>query len=139
MRRLFNVTLLVTLGIMAAFTTGCGKKEADITTQAVSLSEETTAALDDLYANQNAYANGTATMNIIPSTTVETVYNDWDAILESNNENAPISLREYVDPDIVYFDYDTDWSIKWDKESGDVMVEQTDIDAREDYKQKQHK
>ena len=60
-------------------------------------------------------------------------------IADAKLDKAPIMLREYVDPSIVYFDYDTDYSIIWNKDTGDITIDKTDTDAREDYKQKQHK
>lgn len=123
---------------------GCGAKDANNSSEAsdsttVVLSDEVLAAIDDLNAVQLNYSNGTAPLNIIPFVTVETIYNSWDDIVSSGNAKAPIMLREYVDPAAVYLDYDTDYSIIWYKDSGDVVVEPTDVTAREEFKQKQHK
>lgn len=96
-------------------------------------------AMNDLYATQINYSNGTAPLNIIPTTTVEIIYDNWDAIEASDIAEAPISLREYVNPSIVYLDYESGYSVKWNKDENDVTVEETNIQDREDYKQKQHK
>lgn len=108
-------------------------------TEETALEESVIASMNDLYAMQLNYSNGTATLNIIPTTTVEAVYDNWDVIETSDIAEAPISLREYVDPSIVYFDYESGYSVKWNKDEHDVTIEETNIQDREDYKQKQHK
>lgn len=147
-KSLVKLCAVIAIGVLLC---GCGKSEvgtnvapdADATSDTsavrVELSEDVKSALDDLYAVQNNYSNGTATLNIIPTVTVETVYDNWDSIVASGIDTAPIMLREYVDPSVVYLDYASDFSIKWLKDENDVQVEATDVAAREDYKQKQHK
>lgn len=131
------MVMTMTMGL-----TGCGKaaKEdvATIETQTI-LSEDVVNALEELDAIAINYSKGIAPLNIIPSTTVELVYDNWDAIQTIGNEHAPVLLREYVDPNMVYLDYNVDYSIKWLKDSGDVQVEKTDVEARESYKEKAHK
>lgn len=142
------------LAAVAATLVGCNSgKDAEISidpstetieevaegTENSELSEDVIAAVNDLYSVQINYSNGTAPLNIIPTTTVEAVYDNYDAIVEAGIKEAPISLREYVDPSIVYFDYDTDYSIKWNKDENDVTVEETNVEEREDYKQKEHR
>lgn len=95
--------------------------------------------VEELYSIQLNYSNGVAPLMIIPTPVVETIYNAWDDISGIDDERLPISIREYVEPSIVYFDYSTDYSVKWNKDTGDVTVEATDKAEREDYKLKQHK
>lgn len=96
-------------------------------------------ALEQLDAIQQNYAQGTAPLNIIPVPLVQAVYDNYDAIEADPPANAPISLREYAATDEVFFDYSTDYSIKWEKQTGNITVEQTDVQEREDFKQKAHK
>lgn len=128
-----NIMGILLICMIVIGVTGCGEKTEK------NLSKEATDAIAELYAIQENYSNGIAPANIIPVPTVEAIYNNWDDIEEVNAKMAPISLREYVDPSVVYFDYDTDYSVKWIKDTGDVLVEETDVTAREDYKQKMHK
>ncbi len=140
MRKLSFIKVAVVVSVLLALV-GCGSKStggADTGNQ-VNLSEDVLVALDDLYSVQLNYSKGTAPLNIIPFVTVEAIYNAWDDVAISGNDKAPISLREYVDPDVVYLDYSTDYSVIWYKDSGDVIVEPTDVAARDDYAQKQHK
>ena len=140
MKKLSLIKAAVVVSVLLALV-GCGAKSAgsaDAGNQVI-LSEDVLAALDDLYSVQINYSNGTAPLNIIPFVTVETIYNAWDDVAISGNDKAPISLREYVDPNVVYLDYSTDYSVKWYKDTGDVVVEPTDVAARDDYAQKQHK
>lgn len=154
MKKGICIALLATVILSSFLLSGCGENTVaanslpDETTEAIVdmpsdgagvLSEEVTDALGNLNSVQINYAQGTAPLNIIPDVMVKTVYDNWDDIVRIGDESAPISLREYVDPEVVYFDYDTDYSIKWEKATGNVTVEQTDINAREDYKQKMHK
>ena len=127
---------------------GCSSKVEDITNTIVDadlssieagITSQMTEAIDELYATQLNYSNGVAQLNIIPDVTVKVIYDNWDTIADAKLDKAPIMLREYVDPSIVYFDYDTDYSIIWNKDTGDITIDKTDTDAREDYKQKQHK
>lgn len=110
---------------------GCSKK--------TTVPDEVKSAIDDLYAISVNFEQGIATLNIIPTETVQLIYDNWDDIVSLDIKEAPISLREYVEPSIVYLDYDNDISIKWEKDEMNVTVEKTDIDAREDYKNKMHK
>ena len=93
----------------------------------------------DLYSYQYNFSKGTALLNIIPSTLVQNVYDNYDELKDFGSGYAPISLREYAVINTVYLDYDTDCSIVWNKDSGEVYIEQTVIADREEYKQKQHK
>ena len=70
---------------------------------------------------------------------VQELYDKYDTLKEENAEHLPIQIREYAVTDTVYFDYDTDYSIVWDKKTGDVRIEQTDITERDEFMQKQHK
>lgn len=146
MRKMSLFKLMLVLSLAAAVFAGCGKKAAQETiedetviSESEELSTETIDAIEELYSVQINYSNGTAPLNIIPSVVCQNVYDNWDAIEASDNDKAPVMLREYVEPEVVFFDYDTDYSIKWNKETGDVMVDKTDVAAREDYKQKSHK
>lgn len=130
---------ILVIGLISVFIMGCTKREASEPVETGELTKEVKDSVEELYSVQINYANGTAPLNIIPSVVCQNVYDNWDAIEATKSDMVPIMLREYVDPDIVFFDYDTEYSIKWNKETGDVMVEKTDIDAREDYKQKEHK
>lgn len=103
------------------------------------LSDEVNEALNELDAIQTNYANGTAPLIEIPVPFAEVLYNNWDMIERESPENAPILLREYVEPSIVYFDYESGYSVKWNKDENSVSVEKTDMEAHEDYKQKAHK
>lgn len=138
-----KICLLTCIMIMTVLSVaGCGKKAAvtEPTNESkVVLSDSTKDAIDELYSIQLNYSNGTAPLLLISDVLVKELYDNWDDIVSSGNENAPISLREYVDPAVVYFDYSTDYSIKWSKDDNDIVVEKTDIDQREDYKQKMHK
>ena len=101
-----------------------------------------TSSSDDveaLYGYQLNFSKGTATLNIIPETMVQELYDKYDELKEKNVGHLPIQIREYAVTDTVYFDYDTDCSIVWDKETGDVRIEQTDITERDEFMQKQHK
>lgn len=93
----------------------------------------------DLYSYQYNFSKGTTLLNIIPVTLVQDVYDNYDELQDSGSEYAPISLREYAVINTVYLDYDTDCSIVWNKDSGEVYIEQTVVADREEYKQKQHK
>ena len=131
------LSIILCIATVSVLLVGCGNKKTE--DSKADFSAELNLALDDLYSVQLNYSNGTAPLNIIPFVTVETVYDNWDTIKDSSDERIPVSIREYVDPNVVYLDYSTDYSVKWNKENGDVVVEPTDIAAREDYKQKQHK
>ena len=141
MRR-FIVGVSLTVMTLSVLITGCGKKneepQVEVVTEVI-LSNEVKDAMEELHSIAVNYSNGIAPLNIIPVPTVELIYDNWDAIEASDDANAPISLREYVEPSIVYLDYDVDYSIKWFKDSGDVQVQKTDIADREDYRQKAHK
>lgn len=138
-----SIISLIILAVAAISLIGCGNKDKkeqnEKDSSKVVISEEVNAALDDLYSMQINYSNGTAPLVIIPTVTVEQVYDNWDDIMEAELDNAPILLREYVEPSIVYFDYESGYSIKWNKDENDVVVEATDIEARDDYMQKAHK
>ena len=96
-------------------------------------------SVEALYGYQLNYSKGTATLNIIPETMVQELYDKYDVFKEKNVGHLPIQIREYAVTDTVYFDYDTDCSIVWDKKTGDVRIEQTDITGRDEFMQKQHK
>lgn len=96
-------------------------------------------ALENLYSIQLNYSQGTAPLMEIPAAFAETLYDNYDKIIESGADNAPIMLREYAATNEVFFDYDTDYSIKWEKDTGLVSVEETDVKEREEFKQKAHK
>ena len=147
-----SVTGITTAVFVAMISVGCGANKSedaklpdDVTlTTDDKLQDEALPAnvvdeVEELYAIQLNYSDGVAPLMIIPTPVVETIYNAWDDISGINNEKLPILIREYVEPSIVYFDYATDYSVKWNKDNGDVIVEPTDIAAREDYKLKQHK
>ena len=95
--------------------------------------------VEALYGYQLNFSKGTATLNIIPETMVQELYDKYDTLKEKNAGHLPIQIREYAVTDTVYFDYDTDCSIVWDKKTGDVRIEQTDITERDEFMQKQHK
>ena len=95
--------------------------------------------VEALYGYQLNFSKGTATLNIIPETMVQELYDKYDTLKEENAGHLPIQIREYAVTDTVYFDYDTDCSIVWDKKTGDVRIEQTDITERDEFMQKQHK
>lgn len=133
LRKTHTVRIILAMLTVAAIACGicaCGKKP---------LPKELKTVIEDLYANQKNFSEGTAMLNIIPSVTVEAIYNNWEDVSASGMKEAPISLREYVEPSIVYLDYATDFSIKWVKDTGEVSIEATDVQAREDYKQKAHR
>ena len=96
-------------------------------------------SVDSLYGYQYNYSKGTALLNIIPADMLKDVYDNYDDLKESGNKYVPISLREYAAINTVYLDYDTDYSIVWNKDTDDVRIEKTVIADREEYKQKQHK
>ena len=96
-------------------------------------------AEDILYAYQKNFADGTATLNIIPVDLTQELYDNYDRLQEEGNKKAPILLREYAVTDTVYFDYDSGYSIVWEKGSGEVRIEETDIEEWEEFRQKQHK
>ena len=100
---------------------------------------EEDSSIEALYGYQLNFSKGTATLNIIPETMVQELYDKYDVLKEENAGHLPIQIREYAVTDTVYFDYDTDCSIVWDKKTGDVRIEQTDIIARDEFMQKQHK
>lgn len=129
MKKKMIIGLTVIVFVVSLF--GCSSKPT--------ISDEVKSAIDDLYAISVNFEQGISTLNIIPTETVQLVYDNWDDIVSLNIKEAPISLREYVEPSIVYLDYDNDISIKWEKDEMNVTVEKTDIDAREDYKNKMHK
>lgn len=131
MKKLIGSILLFLLCLLSL--TGCGKKEE------ISLSDETMDAISNLYSIQANYAQGTAPMIEIPPVWAEELYNNADLIIGSDIEGAPIMLREYAATNVVYFDYDDDFSVVWDKDNNSVTVEATDTAEREEFKQKQHK
>lgn len=104
-----------------------------------SLSPERMAVLESLYANQLNFSNGIAQTNLIPVADVEELYNHYDDIEGTAIEEAPILLREYAETNEVYFDYATDFSIKWEKDTGNITIEPTDTAEREEFRQKAHK
>lgn len=103
------------------------------------ISKEVIASVGSLYGYQMNYANGTATLNIIPETMVKDLYDNFDGLMAADAEHLPLQIREYAVTDTVYFDYDTDCSIVWDKKSGDVRIEHTDTTESDEFMQKQHK
>lgn len=141
MREYFTKKILglfiCTLMIFTALS-GCGEGKENVKKEAA-LADEVKASLDELNSFQLNFSQGVSSLVEIPEETVKKVYDSWDDVSESGYENAPILLREYVEPSIVYFDYATDCSIVWNKEENTVSIEQTDVDAREDYRQKEHK
>lgn len=94
---------------------------------------------DNLYGYQLNYSNGTALLNIIPVDMVKDVYDNYDQLTEANYEKAPVMLREYAVTNTVYLDYDTDCSIVWEKDTGAVTIQKTDVAEREAYREKAHK
>lgn len=108
-------------------------------TEVATLSEQTLDALENLYSIQGNYANGMAPLIEIPSVWTKDLYDNWDAIEVAQVDNAPMLLREYALTDMVYFDYDTDYSVVWDKKNDSVMVEPTDTQERDEFMQKEHK
>lgn len=139
------ITLLIT-SLCIFSLTACGKaNEATTDTitndmpESTELSDATKDALDNLYSIQANYASGVAPLIEIPPAYCEELYNNYDAISKANTTQAPIQLREYAATDTVYFDYDDDYSVVWDKKNNSVTVQQTDIEEREEFKQKQHK
>lgn len=124
--------LVSLLAVMCLLTVvGCGKKNA--------LSEETKDAVDNLYSIQSNYSQGVAPLIEIPPMWAQELYDNFDAIIESGDANAPISLREYAVTNVVYFDYDDDYSVVWDKNNDSVSIEPTDVEEREAFKEKMHK
>ena len=103
------------------------------------ISKEVLASVESLYGYQLNYANGTATLNLIPEVMVKDLYDNFDELTTAKTEHLPLQIRKYAVTDTVYFDYDTDCSIVWDKKTEDVHIEHTDIVERDDFMQKQHK
>ena len=96
-------------------------------------------AAETLYSFQKNYANGTALLNLIPVEMVRQVYDNYEELLRAGIPQAPVLLREYAVTETVYLDYDTDCSIVWDKQTGDVRIEKTEVAEREAFREKAHK
>ena len=96
-------------------------------------------AAETLYSFQKNYANGTALLNLIPVEMVRQVYDNYEELLRAGIPQAPVLLREYAVTETVYLDYDTDCSIVWDKQTGDVRIEKTEVAERESFREKAHK
>lgn len=95
--------------------------------------------IESLYSYQLNYANGTATLNIIPVPMAEYLYDNYEKMKAEGRDHLPTMLREYAATNTVYFDYDTDTSIVWNKDTGSVIIAPTDVEEREAFKEKQHK
>ena len=120
--------------------------KSDMTTEVIRLttdedntevSEDVLLSAENLYNIQYNYSNGTAPLIEIPYIMVEDVYNNYDALLAASDEYAPILIREYAETDIVYLDYTSGYSIKWDKNDNGVFVEETDIEEMTAYMEKE--
>ena len=96
-------------------------------------------AAETLYSFQKNYANGTALLNLIPVEMVRQVYDNYEELLRAGIPQAPVLLREYAVTETVYLDYDTDCSIVWDKQTGDVRIEKTEVAEREAFREHAHK
>ena len=132
-----NICIILITLICLIAVLGCNNKENDVTSS--DISAMTQDAINNLYSIQLNYSQGTAPLNEIPVSFAESLYNDYDIVINAGIKEAPIMLREYAATNTVYFDYDTDYSIVWDKNAGSVLVEKTDVTERENFKQKQHK
>lgn len=95
--------------------------------------------IENLYSYQLNYSNGTAQLNIIPTPMAENLYDNYEKMKAEGRNHLPIMIREYAATNMVYFDYDTDSSIVWNKDTGSVTIARTDIEEREAFKEKQHK
>ena len=126
--------IFVTAMLCMTALVACGKKA-----EAPKLSDEAKDAVDNLYSIQANYAQGVAPLIEIPPMWAEELYNNADAIVGTDMEGAPISLREYAVTNVVYFDYADDYSVVWDKNNNSVTVEPTDTVERDDFAQKAHK
>ncbi len=118
----------------------------DMTTEVIRLSEDeentdvsedTLISAETLYDIQYNYSNGTAPLIEIPYIMVEDVYYNYGALITSSCEYAPILIREYAQTGIVYLDYESGYSIKWDKNDNSVFVEETDTSERDAYAEKE--
>lgn len=115
--------------------TGCNNTSKDTT----SISETTKDAIENLYSIQENFSNGVNPLMEIPVAWTQEVYDNADDILNQNIDHAPIMLREYAAINTVYFDYDSDYSVVWDKNNNSVHIEATDTAERDEFSQKQHK
>lgn len=113
---------------------GCGSKK-----EAVTLSQETKDAVENLNSIQASYSTGVAPLIEIPVVWAEDLYNNYDNVISSGIEGAPIQLREYAETNVVYFDYSDDFSVVWNKNEGNVMIEATDTAERDAFMEKMHK
>lgn len=133
-RKMLTITVLAALLIFISIilSTCAIKKSPDSKTRIIN-------SVESLYSYQYNYSKGTATLNIIPVDIVKDVYDNYEELQKTQNPLIPISLREYAAINTVYFDYATDCSIVWDKDTDDIRIEKTVISDREEYKEKQHK
>lgn len=130
MKKIINIVIAA---LCIATLVGCGSNKK------TQLSNETIDAIENLYSYQLNYSNGVASLVEIPYVFAEEMYNNYDSIISLGNEHAPIGLREYAVTNTVYFDYDTDYSVVWNKNTNSISIEKTDINEREAFKEKQHK
>lgn len=99
------------------------------------ISAELLDAMENLYSAAQNFGSGVAQMNEIPVVYAQQMYDNGDVLI-GMEEHAPILIREYAETQEVYFDYANDVSVKWDKNTDQLTLENTDTEARNAYQEK---
>ncbi len=132
MKKVLIIVLAAIITVMLVIFGFCLKKGKD-------RREEVFEALNKMDSVQKNFSEGNAMLLELPINYVQAVYDYYDELKEDDVQHLPIQIREYAVTGIVYFDYDTDVSIVWDKMKNTVSVRYTDVNERDSFMQKEHK